>query len=129
MRKIIALFSHQGKSIFSVTEKDHGDCRSSWCNPCKAPEKEESIHRLHEVWSGPRTKVRSTKQHPFEDEIVFCRFKVRSMDLPFDLYRGVRYHEPEYWKFGEEGNRYFRHATGQLYAISKDLASYILNNQ
>ncbi|KAF3787689.1 putative beta-1-3-galactosyltransferase 2 [Nymphaea thermarum] len=43
--------------------------------------------------------------------------------------KGVRYHEPEYWKFGEEGNRYFRHATGQLYAISKDLASYILQNQ
>uniref|UniRef100_A0A6N2N0R3 Autophagy-related protein n=1 Tax=Salix viminalis TaxID=40686 RepID=A0A6N2N0R3_SALVM len=34
--------------------------------------------------------------------------------------KGVRYHEPEYWKFGEAGNKYFRHATGQLYAISKD---------
>ncbi|XP_057968854.1 probable beta-1,3-galactosyltransferase 2 isoform X2 [Malania oleifera] len=45
------------------------------------------------------------------------------------LDRGVRYHEPEYWKFGEEGNRYFRHATGQLYAISKDLATYISINQ
>eukprot|EP01018_Ginkgo_biloba_P009280 Gb_07955 [translate_table: standard] len=43
--------------------------------------------------------------------------------------RGVRYHEPEFWKFGEEGNRYFRHATGQLYAISKDLATYISINQ
>ncbi|KAK8953862.1 putative beta-1,3-galactosyltransferase 2 [Platanthera zijinensis] len=43
--------------------------------------------------------------------------------------KGVRYHEPEHWKFGEEGNRYFRHATGQLYAISKDLASYISINQ
>ncbi|KAJ6827639.1 putative beta-1,3-galactosyltransferase 2 isoform X1 [Iris pallida] len=43
--------------------------------------------------------------------------------------KGVRYHEPEYWKFGEEGNRYFRHATGQLYAISKDLATYISINQ
>ncbi|KAM0952234.1 putative galactosylxylosylprotein 3-beta-galactosyltransferase [Dioscorea sansibarensis] len=43
--------------------------------------------------------------------------------------KGIRYHEPEYWKFGEEGNKYFRHATGQLYAISKDLASYISNNQ
>ncbi|KMZ73123.1 Beta-1,3-GlcNAc transferase, family GT31 [Zostera marina] len=43
--------------------------------------------------------------------------------------KGVRYHEPEYWKFGEEGNRYFRHATGQLYAISKDLATYIARNQ
>ncbi|XP_023533146.1 probable beta-1,3-galactosyltransferase 2 [Cucurbita pepo subsp. pepo] len=43
--------------------------------------------------------------------------------------RGVRYHEPEYWKFGEAGNKYFRHATGQLYAISKELASYISINQ
>ncbi|XWS27823.1 hypothetical protein CRYUN_Cryun25bG0013000 [Craigia yunnanensis] len=43
--------------------------------------------------------------------------------------KGVRYQEPEYWKFGEEGNKYFRHATGQLYAISKDLASYISINQ
>ncbi|XP_039170618.1 probable beta-1,3-galactosyltransferase 8 [Eucalyptus grandis] len=39
-----------------------------------------------------------------------------------------KYHEPEFWKFGEEGNKYFRHATGQLYAISKDLASYISTN-
>ncbi|KAL8144303.1 hypothetical protein V2J09_017335 [Rumex salicifolius] len=43
--------------------------------------------------------------------------------------KGVKYHEPEYWKFGEEGNKYFRHATGQLYAISKDLATYISINQ
>jgi hypothetical protein len=44
-------------------------------------------------------------------------------------YRNVKYHEPEYWKFGEEGNKYFRHATGQIYAISKDLATYISINQ
>ncbi|PON68719.1 Glycosyl transferase [Parasponia andersonii] len=43
--------------------------------------------------------------------------------------KGVRYHEPEYWKFGEAGNKYFRHATGQLYAISRDLAQYISINQ
>ncbi|KAG6655621.1 beta-1,3-galactosyltransferase 7-like [Carya illinoinensis] len=43
--------------------------------------------------------------------------------------RDVKYHEPEYWKFGEEGNKYFRHATGQIYAISKDLATYISINQ
>ncbi|CAA6668692.1 unnamed protein product [Spirodela intermedia] len=43
--------------------------------------------------------------------------------------KGVRYHEPEHWKFGESGNKYFRHATGQLYAISKDLATYISVNQ
>ncbi|KAG8069821.1 hypothetical protein GUJ93_ZPchr0006g45407 [Zizania palustris] len=43
--------------------------------------------------------------------------------------KGVRYYEPEYWKFGEPGNKYFRHATGQLYAISKDLATYISINR
>ncbi|KAI4307332.1 hypothetical protein L6164_030533 [Bauhinia variegata] len=43
--------------------------------------------------------------------------------------KDVKYHEPEYWKFGEEGNKYFRHATGQIYAISKDLATYISINQ
>ncbi|KAF3440947.1 hypothetical protein FNV43_RR19233 [Rhamnella rubrinervis] len=42
--------------------------------------------------------------------------------------KGVKYQEPEYWKFGEEGNKYFRHATGQIYAISKDLAEYITVN-
>ncbi|OAY67227.1 probable beta-1,3-galactosyltransferase 2 [Ananas comosus] len=43
--------------------------------------------------------------------------------------KGVRYHEPEYWKFGEQGNKYFRHATGQIYAVSKDLAAYISINK
>ncbi|ESR62973.1 hypothetical protein CICLE_v10015441mg [Citrus x clementina] len=43
--------------------------------------------------------------------------------------KGVKYYEPEYWKFGEIGNKYFRHATGQLYAISNDLATYISINQ
>lgn len=42
--------------------------------------------------------------------------------------KGIKYHEPEYWKFGEEGNKYFRHAAGQIYAISKDLATYISAN-
>ncbi|OIW04476.1 hypothetical protein TanjilG_01649 [Lupinus angustifolius] len=41
----------------------------------------------------------------------------------------VKYHEPEFWKFGEQGNKYFLHATGQIYAISKDLATYISINQ
>ncbi|GMN49890.1 hypothetical protein TIFTF001_019045 [Ficus carica] len=43
--------------------------------------------------------------------------------------KGVRYHEPEYWKFGTAGNKYFRHATGQLYAVSKQLATYISIHQ
>ncbi|KAG9129647.1 hypothetical protein Leryth_017733 [Lithospermum erythrorhizon] len=40
-----------------------------------------------------------------------------------------KYHEPEFWKFGGEGNQYFRHATGQIYAISKELAVYIAKNK
>ncbi|XVF36826.1 hypothetical protein REPUB_Repub19eG0091900 [Reevesia pubescens] len=48
---------------------------------------------------------------------------------PVLFQKSVKYREPEYWKFGEEGNKYFRHATGQIYAISKDLASYISINQ
>lgn len=55
-----------------------------------------------------------------------------SVMLTFEVplfFRDVKYHEPEYWKFGEEGNKYFRHATGQIYAISKDLATYISINQ
>ncbi|KAL8110942.1 beta-1,3-galactosyltransferase 7-like [Apium graveolens] len=43
--------------------------------------------------------------------------------------KNVKYHEPEFWKFGEDGSKYFRHATGQIYAISKDLATYISINQ
>lgn len=42
--------------------------------------------------------------------------------------KDVKYYEPEHWKFGGQGNRYFKHATGQLYAISKDLAIYIFRN-
>ncbi|CAL1409748.1 unnamed protein product [Linum trigynum] len=47
---------------------------------------------------------------------------------PVLFQKGVKYYEAEHWKFGEEGNKYFRHATGQLYAISKDLAAYISLN-
>ncbi|GJV46958.1 probable beta-1,3-galactosyltransferase 2 isoform X1, partial [Tanacetum coccineum] len=48
---------------------------------------------------------------------------------PVLAHKGVRYHETEHWKFREEGNKYFRYATRQLYAISKDLATYISINQ
>ncbi|PHT57755.1 putative beta-1,3-galactosyltransferase 2 [Capsicum baccatum] len=48
---------------------------------------------------------------------------------PVLLQKGVKYHEPEYWKFGEEGNKYFRHPTGQIYAIFKNLATYISINR
>lgn len=48
--------------------------------------------------------------------------------IEFEIDREEKYHEPEFWKFGEDGNKYFRHATGQIYAISKDLATYISIN-
>ncbi|KAK9691686.1 hypothetical protein RND81_09G212200 [Saponaria officinalis] len=48
---------------------------------------------------------------------------------PVLFQKGVKYHEPEHWKFGEIGNKYFRHATGQIYAISRDLAEYISVNR
>lgn len=59
---------------------------------------------------------------------------MKSLDanIHFSLHlfiRNVKYHEPEFWKFGEDGNKYFRHATGQIYAISKDLATYISINR
>ncbi|KAI4311987.1 hypothetical protein MLD38_036847 [Melastoma candidum] len=43
--------------------------------------------------------------------------------------KDVKYHEPEYWKFGDAKNNYFRHATGQIYAISRDIATYISENR
>ncbi|XP_058200423.1 probable beta-1,3-galactosyltransferase 2 [Rhododendron vialii] len=48
---------------------------------------------------------------------------------PVIYQKGLRYHEPESWKFGERGTNYFRHASGQIYAISKELATYISKNQ
>ena len=37
----------------------------------------------------------------------------------------VRWHEPEWWRFGENGNKYFRHGTGQIYGVSRVVAQYI----
>ncbi|XP_062192777.1 beta-1,6-galactosyltransferase GALT31A-like [Phragmites australis] len=37
-------------------------------------------------------------------------------------------YEPDHWKFGTQGNNYFRHATRQLYAVTRDLATYISAN-
>ncbi|KAK3122582.1 hypothetical protein QOZ80_8AG0615550 [Eleusine coracana subsp. coracana] len=40
-----------------------------------------------------------------------------------------KYYEPHHWKFGTAGNNYFRHATRQLYAVTRDLATYISANR
>ncbi|XP_078440945.1 putative beta-1,3-galactosyltransferase 1 isoform X2 [Wolffia australiana] len=48
---------------------------------------------------------------------------------PVLFQKSMKYHEPEYLKFGRKGNQYFLHASGQIYAISKDLATYIYINR
>lgn len=47
---------------------------------------------------------------------------------PVIIRKTHKYYEPEFWKFGDQGNRYFIHASGQIYAISNDLASHITSN-
>ncbi|XP_004511534.1 hydroxyproline O-galactosyltransferase HPGT1-like [Cicer arietinum] len=39
-----------------------------------------------------------------------------------------QWHEPDWWKFGD-GKSYFRHASGEVYAISKALAQFISINR
>ncbi|KAH7513798.1 hypothetical protein FEM48_Zijuj11G0020300 [Ziziphus jujuba var. spinosa] len=39
-----------------------------------------------------------------------------------------KWYEPDWWKFGD-GKSYFRHASGEIYAISKALAQYISINR
>mmetsp|Transcript_43911 Transcript_43911/g.73128 ORF Transcript_43911/g.73128 Transcript_43911/m.73128 type:complete len:249 (+) Transcript_43911:364-1110(+) len=36
-----------------------------------------------------------------------------------------KWYEPEWWRFGNSGNSYYQHATGQIYALSSQLADYI----
>ncbi|KAK6782696.1 hypothetical protein RDI58_020492 [Solanum bulbocastanum] len=77
------------------------------CNSCQAQVETQGVYRMHEIWTS------SLSKNLFH----------------FFLDRSVKYHEPEFWKFGETGNKYFRHATGQIYAISKELATYVANNR
>jgi hypothetical protein len=39
-----------------------------------------------------------------------------------------KWNEPEWWKFGDS-KTYFRHATGQVYGITKNVAYYISINR
>nr|GMC60766.1 beta-1,3-galactosyltransferase 7-like [Ipomoea batatas] len=67
--------------------------------------------------------------------VLYRKYLLSSETLHFKLkilcyeLKNVKYHEPEYWKFGDTGNKYFRHATGQIYAISSDLAKFISDNE
>ncbi|KAK6948028.1 Glycosyl transferase, family 31 [Dillenia turbinata] len=69
------------------------------------------------------------EQH--KDFLRLASIKTTCVHRLYEIWTGplAEYHEPEHWKFGEEGNKYFRHATGQVYAISKDLATYISVNR
>ena len=84
-------------------------------------------------------EIRTCSYSKVKISLCYCYllnfFDAIYLDFKADFYvfiitfRTAKYREPEFWKFGEEGNEYFRHATGQIYAISKDLATYISNNQ
>ncbi|GLT29400.1 hypothetical protein SLA2020_042720 [Shorea laevis] len=78
-----------------------------------------------DVHVNPATLARTLAGHRKKARVYIGCMK----SGPVLAQKGVKYHEPEHWKFGEVGNKYFRHATGQLYAISKDLATYISINQ
>lgn len=103
-------------------------------DPCSPSFKTQSLHWLYEIWTCSFSKV-----IPLDFYVCvlgMCLFSSLLLNMSvfiygvcFIIYRDVKYHEPEFWKFGEEGNKYFRHATGQIYAISKDLAAYISINQ
>ncbi|KAL2521188.1 Beta-1 [Forsythia ovata] len=80
---------------------------------------------VRETWMPRGTLAATLARHRSRPRIYIGCMK----SGPVIYQKNVKYHEPEYWKFGEEGNKYFRHATGQIYAISKDLAKYISINQ
>lgn len=104
--------------------------RNASSNSCTPPIKTPCLHWVYEIWTCSFPKV---------NQISVLVFFIVSFPPLFDgdekhfliclISRNVKYHEPEYWKFGEDGNKYFRHATGQIYAISKDLATYISINR
>ena len=75
---------------------------------------------MYEIWTCSVSKVIPTRPffpcfHFRKRLYPFYALRVAFVLIfPFLASRDVKYHEPEYWKFGEEGNKYFRHATGQL---------------
>lgn len=108
-------------------------CRYARCYSCSSPVKTSSLYWVYEVWTCSCSKVSPSitlmtmllcYPHLVLTQLCLCESYFPS----FRFSRNVKYHEPEYWKFGEDGNKYFRHATGQIYAISKDIANYISTN-
>ncbi|KAI5016886.1 hypothetical protein ZWY2020_037264 [Hordeum vulgare] len=67
---------------------------------------------------GPIRKSESNGQH------VQCVRSTDSEGKEVNLFQLANH-----WKFGTAGNNYFRHATRQLYAITRDLATYVSANK
>ncbi|XP_012852316.1 PREDICTED: probable beta-1,3-galactosyltransferase 11 isoform X1 [Erythranthe guttata] len=42
---------------------------------------------------------------------------------------GQRWYEPDWWKFGDGKNSYFRHASGEMFVVSQALAKFISINR
>ncbi|ONK60267.1 uncharacterized protein A4U43_C08F16260, partial [Asparagus officinalis] len=58
-----------------------------------------------------------------------CEESARHAGMPQSLLRipstkGKQWYEPQWWKFGD-GKSYFRHASGSLFILSKNLARYV----
>ena len=102
-------------------------CSNAWKYLIQTYFEAQGIYWMHEVWPCPIWQVSKWKIV----SLICYLFYMLSLTcyMWLLLSRDVRYYEPEHWKFGEVGNKYFRHATGQLYAISKDLATYISINK
>ncbi|XP_040873408.1 probable beta-1,3-galactosyltransferase 2 isoform X2 [Glycine max] len=85
---------------------------------------------VHATWM-PQVVERKKLE---EEKGIIIRLVTATLGLALTMHRRkprvyIGCMKSEYWKFGEVGNKYFRHATGQLYAISQDLAAYISINQ
>ncbi|KAF8668402.1 hypothetical protein HU200_052209 [Digitaria exilis] len=75
--------------------------------------------------------IRAFLLDALSDRLILPRF-VLTNDITrclFNVNSDSKYYEPDHWKFGTEGNNYFRHATRQLYAVTRDLATYISANR
>ena len=64
-------------------------------------------------------------------DFILPKFVFRNDIIKFlsNVNSDSKYYEPDHWKFGTEGNNYFRHATRQLFAVTRDLATYISANR
>ncbi|KAG6782852.1 hypothetical protein POTOM_012277 [Populus tomentosa] len=82
-------------------------------------------------------QVEATEEQPKKSKLFFIH-AVETWDAEFyakvndDVYVNIgmthKWYEPDWWKFGD-AKSYFRHASGEIYAISRALAQFISINR